>query len=68
MTKENQKLREFAKARGVPLWRVAIALGVSEPTLIRWLRLPLSATMEQRIITVIQDLARGDENAETQQA
>lgn len=36
--KANQEIREKAKAAGIPLWRVAEALGVSEPTIIRTLR------------------------------
>lgn len=58
MTKENQTVRRAARASGVPLWKVAAAIGVSEPTLTRWLRVPLSEDKENRIMTAISTLAR----------
>lgn len=48
--KENQTVRRAARAAGVPLWRVAAAIGVSEPTLTRWLRAPLQEDKEKRVI------------------
>lgn len=54
--KENQTVRRAARVAGVPLWRVAAAIGVSEPTLTRWLRAPLPEDKEQRIMTAISAL------------
>lgn len=54
--KENQVVRRAARAAGVPLWRVAKAIGVSEPTLTRWLRVPLSEDKEQRVMAAIAAL------------
>lgn len=54
--KENQSVRRAARVAGVPLWRVAAAIGVSEPTLTRWLRAPLPEDKEQRIMTAISAL------------
>lgn len=54
--KENQSVRRAARVAGVPLWRVAKAIGVSEPTLTRWLRVPLPEDKEQRIMTAISAL------------
>lgn len=56
--KENQTVRRAARVAGVPLWRVAAQLRISEPTLTRWLRFPLPSEKEQRIMTAIQELAQ----------
>lgn len=54
--KENQSVRTAAKAAGVPLWKCALRMGISEPTLIRWLRVPLSKEKETRIMEAIAAL------------
>lgn len=54
--KENQTVRRAARAAGVPLWRVAAAIGVSEPTLTRWLRVPLQEDKEKRVMAAIAEL------------
>lgn len=56
--KENLKVRRAAKEARVPLWKVASGVGISEPTLIRWLRFPLSAEREKKIMETIQELAQ----------
>lgn len=53
---ENQKLRKAARAAFVPLWKVAEELGISEPTLTRWLRVPLPEEKEKAIMEAIQKL------------
>lgn len=53
---ENQTVRRAARAAGIPLWRVARAIGVSEPTLTRWLRVPLSEDKERRVMAAIAAL------------
>ncbi len=60
---ENQKIRLKARGAGVPLWKIAEALGVSEPTMTRWLRHNLPEEREKQIIAVIDQLAgeRADE-------
>lgn len=55
---ENKTVRRAARSAGVPLWRVAAAVGVSEPTLTRWLRVPLPADKEQRVMAAINELAK----------
>lgn len=55
---ENKAVRRAARAAGIPLWRVAAAVGVSEPTLTRWLRVPLPADKEQRVMAAISELAK----------
>lgn len=58
MSQENQKVRRAARAAGIPLWRIAATIGVSEPTLTRWLRVQLSEDKEQRIMEAIASLER----------
>ncbi len=53
---ENERIRKLSRARGVPLWRIADALEVSEPTLYRRLRYPLSSDEERRISKIIDEL------------
>lgn len=53
---ENENIRKRAKAAGIPLWRIAAELGVSEPTIIRWLRFPLSDERRKEIETAIKRL------------
>lgn len=56
MIKENEKVRRAARIAGVPLWAIASKIGVSEPTLTRWLRLPLPEEKERRIMAAIAAL------------
>lgn len=56
--KENQEVRRAAKSAGVPLWKIAAAIGISEPTIIRWLRFPLPAEKEKRVMETISMLAQ----------
>lgn len=60
MTKANEMVRATAKAQKVPLWKVAVRMGISEPTLIRWLRLPLEPDREAAIMAAIDAIARGE--------
>ena len=50
---KNAKIREQIKQAGVFQYEVAETLGITEMTLIRWLRKPLSADTEKRITTAI---------------
>lgn len=54
--KENQKVRKAARVAGIPLWKVAAAIGVSEPTFMRWMRFPLPEEKEARIMEAISTL------------
>ncbi len=58
MTRENEQVRRAARSAGVPLWRIAADIGVSEPTLTRWMRFPLPADKEQRVMAAISRLAQ----------
>lgn len=59
----NEKVRNAARLARVPLWKIAIAIGVSEPTLTRWLRVPLSPEREAAIMSAIERLGGVDSNA-----
>lgn len=54
----NEEIREYAKQRGIPLWKVAQKLGISEPTITRLLRVDLSPDEKHRIIDIIDKLER----------
>ena len=54
----NNLVRRAAKAAGVPLWRVAKEIGVSEPTMTRRLREELPTAEQDRIIAIIARLSK----------
>ena len=56
--KENQTVRELAKKKGVKHWQIAGHLGISEATIMRWLRIPLSPERERIILNAIESIAK----------
>ena len=56
MQKTNQNIREAARAAHVPLWRLADEIGISEPTMTRKLRRPLSVSEQETLLEIIQEL------------
>lgn len=56
--KSNLKVRSRAKEHGVKHWQIAVELGISEQTLMRWLRVPLSPEKENAILEAIQSISR----------
>lgn len=52
----NQEVRLMARGAGVPLWKIADALHVSEPTLTRKLRKELPESEKARILAIIEQL------------
>ena len=56
--KANQTIREAAKRKGVKHWQIANYLGISEPTIMRWLRFPLSPEREKAIMEAIEVIAK----------
>lgn len=56
--KQNEQVRKAARVAGIPLWKVADAIGVSEPTFMRWMRYPLPAEKESRIMEAISTLEK----------
>jgi orotate phosphoribosyltransferase-like protein len=57
---ENKKIRLAAKGAGVTLWRIANELSISEPTLTRLLRNPLTAEKEFQVHEIIRRLSAED--------
>lgn len=55
---KNQKVRLMAKGSGIALWEVAKTLGISEATLTRRLRMPLSLEQEKEIVDIINKLKK----------
>lgn len=56
--KANNTIREAAKRKGVKHWQIAEHLGISEPTIMRWLRVPLSPEKEKAVMEAIEALAK----------
>ena len=58
MTRENAEVRRAARIADVPLWQIAAKIGVSQPTITRWLRFPLPGDKEARIMQAIKELSQ----------
>ena len=56
--KANQEIRDLAKKHNVKHWQIAERLGISEPTIMRWLRVSLSPEREQAILVAIEEIAK----------
>jgi len=54
----NIDIRLKCKAKGIPLWRVAETVGVSEPTLFRWLRTELDPEKRKLLLSAIRKIAK----------
>ena len=59
----NEDLQKEIKQSRVFKWQIAAKLGVSEMTLIRWLRHELPDAEKERIRTIIAELKAGEANA-----
>lgn len=55
---KNLDVREYASARGVRLWRIADALGMTDASFSRKLRRELSAEDKQQIFLIVDRLER----------
>ena len=58
----NKEIRKAARIADVPMWKVAMALGVSEPTIFRWLRTELPEDKKAAIMAAIDKLAADKED------
>lgn len=56
---QNIDLRLYAKGKGVPLWLIAKEMGVSEPTILRWLRVPFSQEKADEFRAIVDKIAKG---------
>ena len=59
MLESNAKVKLAARGAGVPLWKVARELGISEATITRRLREPLNEDEKNRFLEVIEQLREG---------
>ena len=59
--KPNNEIREVIKERGIKHWQLARILGISENTLVRWLRVPLTNERKKIIINALDSAAEEEE-------
>ena len=59
----NEKIRQEAKAAHVPLWEIAAQIGVSEPTITRWMRAELDEERKKQIRGAISEILQKRLNA-----
>ena len=59
----NKIIRDELKAMGVRHWELAAALGVSEQTLVRWLRFELSEDRQLDMLMKIEEIAKRKERS-----
>ena len=59
----NKIVRDELKSRGVRHWELAHALGVSEQTLVRWLRFELSEDKQIKMLEKIEEIVKDKEEA-----
>ena len=57
----NKIIRDELKARGVRHWELAHELGVSEQTLVRWLRFELDEERQLDMLMKIEEIAKRKE-------
>ena len=54
----NGDIRQWLKEDNIAFWRLAEKLGVSEGTVVRWLRTELSEQKKEKIIQSIEELRK----------
>ena len=57
MKKANQDIRDYAAQKGVYFWEIAMQLGISEPTITRWMRVELPEDKRREIVQIIDKIA-----------
>ena len=62
MAKANTIIREELKQRGVRHWELAHELGISEQTLVRWLRFELSEDKQLDMLEKIEHIVKRKES------
>lgn len=58
MVKANQELRERMRRAGILQWQLALEIGISAPTLLIWLRVPLEGERKQRVYEALERMER----------
>lgn len=57
MKKANQDICDYAAKKRVYFWEIALKLGVSEPTMTRWMRVELPEDKRREIKWIIDNIA-----------
>lgn len=55
--KANENIRKQARIGNVPFWKLGQEFGVSEQTIVRWLRIQLSLERETEMLAAIEKLS-----------
>lgn len=56
MIKANAEIRNALREAGVPVWRLALAMGVCENTILRRMRVELLAEDKKKYLDIIEKL------------
>ncbi|MCQ2408221.1 MAG: hypothetical protein MJ065_06800 [Oscillospiraceae bacterium] len=56
MKKANQDIRDYAAQKGGYFWEIAMQLGISEPTITRWMRVELPEDKRREIRQIIDKI------------
>ena len=62
----NERIRSAAKSAGVKLWQIADRLGMNDGNFSRMLRKELPEERQRQILGIIEQLAAGGEQNETE--
>lgn len=54
----NEEVRKAARIADVPIWKIAMVLGISEPTIFRWLRTELPEDRKAAMMAAIDELSK----------
>ncbi|HIU57788.1 MAG TPA: helix-turn-helix transcriptional regulator [Candidatus Ornithomonoglobus merdipullorum] len=58
----NERIRKILKKRRIYLYELAATMGISESTLIRWMRVPLTDEHYNRLTAALQTMKAGETN------
>lgn len=58
----NRDIRTLLKMKRIPMWKVAEQIGISEPTITRWFREPLTTDHFQKVMKAIEEIERTVDN------
>ena len=57
-----EKIKQAARMRNVPIWKIADKYGKAESTMYRLMRHELPPEEEERILSIIDEIAEGEKN------
>lgn len=60
----NNDIRFLCRGQGIPLWKLAEVLGISEPTLYRKLRVPISGNEREKYLNAIATIQQQESTTE----